>query len=202
MLNYNAYEKTLVIDNKLLKYNGLFRADELFSAINKALESKGYTKREKQTEETVTEAGKKVYVELRPYKEVGNYAVLMIKIKINLDNITEAAEEVKEEKRIYQNGNINIYFDAWFLTDYYHRWEMKPIIFFLKGLVNKYLYKLPIEGDNIQGTVAGDTAYIFAQVKKLLNSYKIETEKFVSEEDVKKQMEEEIKVESEKEEPN
>ena len=61
-------EKNLIINNRELNYKGIFRADELFTLINRALQAKGYDKREKRTEEIVAEGGKKTSIELRPFK--------------------------------------------------------------------------------------------------------------------------------------
>ena len=115
-------EKNLVVNNKELTYSGIFRVDDIFTTINKALEAKGYTKREKKSEELVTPLGRLLSLELRPYKEVSNYMTLMIKIKIALDNVTETVEDGKK----FQKGDVHISFDAWSLTDYEHRWGMKP----------------------------------------------------------------------------
>ena len=55
------FERNLIINNRELAYKGIFRVAELFSTINRALEEKGYTKREKKTEEIVTESGRQTF---------------------------------------------------------------------------------------------------------------------------------------------
>lgn len=187
-------EKNLVINNKELKYSGIFVADEIFSVINNALGDKGYIKTEKKSEELVTPAGKMLFLELRPYKEKTHYATLMIKIKIVLDNVTEIIREVDGVKKKFQQGDVVIAFDSWLLTDYEGRWGMKPWAYFLKGLINKFIYTAPLES-GFFGELVGDTAYIYVQAAKLLNSYRGKAEKVVSEEKVKAEMEEEIKKE-------
>ena len=62
----------------------------------------------------------------------------MIKIKITFDNVTETSEVVNDAKRLYQNGEVNIAFDSWILSDYANRWGMKPWFFFMKGISNKF----------------------------------------------------------------
>jgi len=181
-------EKTLLINNREIKYNGIFRVDELFSTINRTLDEAGYTKREKKSEETVTEAGKRIYVELRPFKIMSNYVRLMIKIKITLDNITEIPETIRGEKRLYQKGNVHIAFDAWSLMDYANRWGMKPFIFFMKGMIHKFVKKFPLEG-SFSAEVVKDTAHLYAALKALLNSYKIEAGNFATEDEIRKQAE-------------
>lgn len=189
------YQKDLIINGKKITHHGVFRADELLAEINRALEARGYQKREKKTEETVTESGVSTHVELRPVKYKSSYFTLMIKVKVTLSNITEAIEEVQGYKRNYQKGDVEVLFDAWALTDYEYRWGMRPFIFFLKGFINKYIYIWPMEAD-ARDEVVTDTVYLFSRVKKLLRSYEHQPEKLISEEEVMRGMEEEIKKES------
>jgi hypothetical protein len=189
-------EKNLIINNRELKYKGIFRVDELFSTINQALLEKGYQLREKKSEETVSEAGRKTSIELRPFKIKAEYAQLMIKIKIHLDSVTETKEEIHGEKKLFQQGDVLIAFDGWVLTDYQQRWGMKPWVFFMKGMIHKFLYKFPLEA-GFPRELGGDTAHVYAKIKSLLNSYKMEAGKFTPEEEIKKQVEEEIRKEIE-----
>ena len=182
-----SYEKNLIINNRELKYEGVFKVDELFNTINGALSKRGYTKREKKTEEDVEEGGRKTYVELRPYKEKSGYVILMIKMKITLDNVTET----KKDTRKFQQGNVSVIFDSWVLTDYEHRWGMKPFVYFVKSIINKYIYSWPLEA-GFSGELAGDTAYIYAHIKKLLRSYTEGKSGFPKEEEVAKLVAEEI----------
>ncbi|MBS3116726.1 hypothetical protein J4421_03975 [Candidatus Woesearchaeota archaeon] len=190
------YEKNLVINNRELQYKGIFRFDDLVAVINRATEKLHYEKREKKTEEIVTEEGRKTYLELRPIKMVTKYIKLMIKIKITVSNATQTIEEVEGLKRKFDHGDLLIVFDSWVLTDYGHRWGMKPYVYFLKSMINKYLYSFPLEG-SASGELASDTTFIYAQIKQLLESYKHELGKIVKEEEVVRDVEEEIRKEIE-----
>ncbi len=187
------HEKELVVNNKELLYKGIFRPDDIFRVVNKALKNKEYNKREKRSEELVAEAGTQSYIELRPFKEVSAYMTFMIKIKIVFDKVTETTEEIDGMNRKFQNGDVKIVFDSWLLGDYQSRWGMQPWVFFMKGLINKYIYTFPTES-GFKGHLSSDTAYIFAQIKKLLNSYKYESGKVVQEKDVIEQIAEEFGV--------
>lgn len=194
-MNETYYEKNLIINNRELNYQGIFIARELFSTINRLLEERGYEKREKKTEEIVTEEGRKTYLELRPFKVKSNYVTLMIKIKLTLDNVTENVTELKSAKRKFQQGRVNIVFDAWSLTDYANRWGMKPWFYFFKGFINKYLVKMKMES-GFTGELTEDTAYIYAGLKKFLNSYREGgEEKKYHEEEVRRKVEEEAEKE-------
>jgi len=192
MISEVNFEKFLIINGRELNYKGIFRIDDLYSTINRAIEEQGYTKREKKSEETVREEGRSVYVELRPWKEVTHFLTLMIKIKIIADNVTETIGVVNGEKRVFQNSDLLIVFDGWILTDYKNRWGMKPFFYFVKQMINKYVWKGKIETE-IFGILAGDVAKIYARIKKHLNSYRGGTGEIVKEEDVVRQVEEELK---------
>lgn len=192
----SSWEKKLVINNRELKYSGIFKVEELFSVINKALEERGYEKREKRSEEEVTEESKNIYLELRPYKMKTNYLALMIKLKIDLHNVVEILEHQADKAQKFQSGNIVVFFDAWVLTDHEARWGMKPLAYFIKGFINKFLYTYPLEG-KAKGEVQADTAYIYGLVKKLLQSYGGEKENILSEEEIRRKAEEEMGTEME-----
>ncbi|HLC70571.1 MAG TPA: hypothetical protein VJI32_01100 [Candidatus Nanoarchaeia archaeon] len=187
-------EKDLIINARELKYKGIFQPDTLFTTINKALKERGFTLREKKTEEQVTETGRKTYVELRPFKSKTNYLALILKIRINLDKVQEVVETVDDAKIRMHQGDITIYFDAWVLTNWNLRWNMSPLTFFLKGFINKFLYIFPLE-EGAKGELVGDTAYVYAQVKKFLMSYQPQEGKQVREEDIREQVEAEMEKE-------
>ncbi len=163
-------EKNLIINNRELNYQGFFSLNELFSIINQSLDKQDYEKREKRNEERVTESGKTIFVELRPYKDVTEYVQFMIKIKIYLENIKDKTVDSDQIKRRLQEGKVKIIFDAWSLTDYEARWGLKPWVYFLKGLINKFLYIFPLE-ESFPGKLKKDTSYIYNQIKKQLSSY-------------------------------
>ena len=194
-------EKDLVVNNKELLYKGIFRSDDVFHVINQALKERDYQKREKRSEELVAEAGKQSYVELRPFKEVTHYMTFMIKIKIIFDKVTETTEVIDGMKRKFLNGDVKIVFDSWLLGDYKERWITQPWLYFVKGLINKYVYTFSIDA-GFKGNLNADTAYIYAKVKKLLDSYKFESGKVVKEKDVIEQIAEEFGVRDEKESPD
>ncbi len=188
-------EKNLVINNRELHYEGRFLLQELFFVINQALTERGYEKREKKTEEKVAEAGRNILIELRPFKQKTNYVTLMIKIRIFIHDMTEQVESFREAKHKFQHGKIEMLFDAWSLTNYESRWGMKPFVYFLKGVINKYLYTFPQESGFV-GELVGDTAYVYGQMKRWLNSYKEPGFVLPKEEEVRKKVKEEMEKET------
>ena len=74
----NMTERNLIINQKKIVYHGLFRTDELLSAIKKALQEKKYNYLEKKSEELVTPTGRVLQLELRPTKNVTHYISFII----------------------------------------------------------------------------------------------------------------------------
>lgn len=184
-------EKNLVINNRKIKYSGMFRTDELLSTINHALQQKGYAKSEKKSEELVTADGRLIQVELRPSRRVSPYMVLLIKIHLVLDNVTETSKEVAGTKKKFQQGDVLIAFDSWSMTDHEGRWSTKPFNYFMKAVIHKYVYKFPREENFIRDLVV-DTAYIYAQIKNLLESYNGQKIPPMKEEAILQKVEEEM----------
>lgn len=185
------YEKDLVINGRELNYKGIFRAEELFRTVNLALNELGYEKREKKTEELVTEEGRKTLLELRPIKIKTNYVTLMLKIKILLNNVTETVEIMDGTKQKFQQGDVQLIFDAWYLTDYKDRWIMKPWNFFWKGLINKFIRPLQLE-NQLRDELVSDTCMVYNKVKNLFKSYNPAPQTPLSDEFVRQQMAKEI----------
>ncbi|HLC91092.1 MAG TPA: hypothetical protein VJI15_04950 [Candidatus Nanoarchaeia archaeon] len=185
------YERNLVVNNREIEHHGYFVIEEVFHLINKALQDKKYHKREKRAEDTVTDEGYDVYVELRPYKEKTNYVTLMIKLRIHFKNVKNVVRQVPGGPKRFQQGDVFIFMDAWFMTEWEGRWGMSPVIFFLKGAINKLLYVFPQEA-SYRNEAVEDAAYLTAKIKMLLRSYNDPEQAFPTEEDVRKSVEEEI----------
>ena len=184
-------EKNLIINHKKIVHHGIFRTDDFFSVLNAALAEKGYTKSEKKSEELVTPGGRLFQAELRPFKVVSQYINLMIKIHLTFDNITETTKNISGITQRFQQGDLLILFDAWSMTDYEGRWGTKPLNYFMKGVINKYLYRFPLE-EGYAHQLVNDTAYIYGQIKNLLQSYQEKKIPLMTEEEVKKKVEEEM----------
>ena len=191
MPDKNFGERRLVINGRTLKYSGIFHISELFSSINRALQEKGYTLREKRHEDVVTENGRNIFFELRPYKQMTSVVLLLIKIKITMKNVTEQVQELRGNVFKFDKGDIEIVFDAWSYTDYENRWSANPVTYVISTIIDKIFVRLP-ELDNYKGEVAGDTGYVYSQIRSLLFSYRRRDTKYVSDEEVRKQIEAEI----------
>ncbi|MBT4538679.1 hypothetical protein HOC32_00160 [Candidatus Woesearchaeota archaeon] len=185
------YERSLVVNDKTFQYSGLFRVDDLLDTINKVITELGYTRREKKSEELVIEEGKKVFIELRPYKQKGNVQ-LQLAIRITLDHLKDTVEEVKGHIQKLQVADVHIAIDAWFLADDEFENYMAPWRYFVRSLISKYIVDISLHR-GLPDELTKDAATVYARIKQLLNSYT--QEKFVKpvEQDIIGSVAEEIK---------
>ena len=184
-------ERWLVVNGRTLTYSGIFHIKELFSTINISLQKKGYTLKEKRNEEVVTENGRNIFFELRPYKEMTKQVTLLIKLKINLKNVTQQVQELRGNIFSFDKGDIEIVFDSWSYTDFEDRWAAKALPFTISTVIDKIFLRLP-RLQNFRGEVASDTGFVYNAIKELLSSYRRRDVAYVSEDEVRKQIEAEI----------
>ncbi|MBS3127783.1 hypothetical protein J4410_01440 [Candidatus Woesearchaeota archaeon] len=163
-------ERVVVVDKLRLTYEGLFSVSELYRFIDEYFEDKGYDKREKKNIENVTPTGKYIEIEVEPWKKVTDHAMNVIRLRMIFENIKEVEVEKDGRKMVLNQGKAHFLFDAFLYTDYFHKWEGKPIYFVIRTIFDKYVY-----APYTQGFVAGvkeDTLHLHGNIKAFLNLYR------------------------------
>lgn len=163
-------EKKLVIDQLRLNYEGLFSLNELYRTVSSWFYEHGYDYYEKKNVEQVTPTGKDIEIELRPWKKLTDYAKKELKIRMFLKDVKMVEVEKEGVKLKLNQGNIQMIFDAYLITDYEDRWENKPLFFFIRTLVDKYVYKFYT--DRFEGDLVDDVHQVHQHVKAHLNLFR------------------------------
>ncbi len=164
-------ERRIIVDNLKLSYKGLFRITDLYQMIDNWLREKGYDKREIRNQEHVTKEGKYVELEMQPWKKITDYANTLIRIEVKMFNVTDVIIEKEGKKMKYNKGRIHVRLDAYLETDYEHRWEQRPIYFFIRTLFDKYVYSSYTH--QFEGELAENTNQLHDVIKGFLNLYKV-----------------------------
>jgi hypothetical protein len=162
-------EREPVVDKYKIKYEGLFSSRELYKLIDVWFEDRGYEKKEMRNVEIVKPEGKYVQIDLEPWKCYTDYAKFVIKIKYMLTDLKEVEIEKDNVKVKLNQGKILLIFDSWVETDYFNRWETKPLFFFLRTVFDKYIYKPYTMG--YRSKCREDTMTLITQIKSFLNLY-------------------------------
>ena len=164
-------EKTTIVEKEAIRYDGLFSVKDLYKLIDDWVNEKGYMPVESFIEETVEKEGKVITVKLEPFKKLTDYAKAVIKIDIMISDCKEV--EVKKEGKTQKlnKGNVLIEIKSLLETDYEHRWEMKPWLYVLRTIFEKYIYTPFLSG--FKGAIREDTDHLKDQIKAFLNLYKL-----------------------------
>mgnify|MGYP006277593335 CR=1 FL=1 len=163
-------EREFIVDKQTIQYEGLFDFKELYKLIDTFFEDRNYDKREKKNIEVVKPEGKYVEIELEPWKKETDYFKNVVHIRIIIRDMTEVEIERDKIKKKLNQGKLRIIIDAMLDTDYEHRWETKPLFFFIRTLFNKYIYR-PFTMQ-YRGKCGQDVAQLVSQIKSYLNIYR------------------------------
>lgn len=163
-------ERRIVVDNLMLQYEGLFDVKELFLMIDKWLRQKAYDKMEKRNHEHVLKEGKYIEIELEPWKKVTDYAKIVINMYIHMYNIKDIMVKKDNQDIKMNTGKIKIRFIGYLVTDYEHKWEGKPVWWFLRTVMDRWVYK--VSADKYEAAVAENVKHLYQNVKAFLNLYR------------------------------
>ena len=164
-------QKSLIVNGLPLHYTGVFIYEEFYTVLKDSLIQRGYKLHEKRFEERAGDKGKSLFIELRPLKIKAAWLSETMRIRIYLIDVRDVVLETEGIPITFQEGTIDMSFDGWITFGIRHRWGNNPTFYFIKSVINKYVYRFPLEG-GMDGEVASDTRFVLGQVKAHLGLYK------------------------------
>ena len=163
-------EKKLVVDHLKLQYDGLFESTALYQYIDEWLREKGFDKREVRNREHVSPQGKFVEIEMQPWKKITDYAKHIIRIEVRMTKLKDVEVEQEKHKIRMQKGKVVVTIDAFLETDYEHRWEQRPLYFFLRTIFDKFIYRSYTS--RFEDLLVESVNQLHTGIKSFLNMYK------------------------------
>lgn len=163
-------ERKIVVDELKLNYEGLFDVKEFYKMLDNFFRYRHYDKREVKNVESIRPSGKHIELVLMPWKGVADYARYEIKVQAIMDDVKEVEVKRDGAKLKLNQGKIQMVFDAWLTTDVEGRWEGKPIYFFIRTFVDKYIFRFYTS--KWENVVMEDTKELHNEVKSFLNLYR------------------------------
>ena len=133
-------EKKSVVDRLNLDYNGPFDIEEFYKAVEDWRESHGREKEIKKKLEKATPKGKNIEWSVELWRHASHHDKMMTRVKAIFSNVREIEISKGGFKRRLQNGNVFITLDAFLEADYHHEWIMKPLVYFLRAVFDRYIY--------------------------------------------------------------
>jgi len=160
-------EIKMLIDRKPIIYKGIFRMDELWAIISRFIKSRGFIIVETRNEEKLTDKGKDIFIEARPYRKLSDYLKKVIELEIYVRDLNDKIVKVDGHKQKYQEGEVEIRFSAVLDSDWRTRWEGTGMYFLLRILIDKFVrYDVIREAEN---ETVKDCLDLQEEVKAYLN---------------------------------
>jgi len=165
-------ERLPVVDKLKLNYEGLFEAKEVYAVVKAWASDKGYWLYERHHTESIKPEGKYIDMDVEAFKKITDYAKSVVQMRCQFHNVKDVIVERDGKKHKMQEGKILITFNGVLETDYEHKWETKPVFYFLRTVFQKYVYSPFISG--FERGIKEDTLTLNNQVKAFLNLTKFQ----------------------------
>ncbi len=163
-------EKRIVVDGLTIEYNGLFSLNELWILIDKWTRERYYDRSENKNYQFLTKEGRDIEIEIEPYKGINDYVKIYIKINIVIKGMKDVV--VKKDKQMLKlnKGSLKVSFVGYMLTDYENKWEGKPLLYFLRMVIDRFIYQ--ISANRYESYIAEEVGHLYQNIKSLLNLYR------------------------------
>jgi hypothetical protein len=168
-------ETYFVVPKQAIKYKGLVNIEEFYMHIDKWLKSKSFEKAETRSEEHAEKDGWYIELLLEPFFKFNDYIREVLRIHIHMYNVKDVEVDIDGHKVKLQEADVTVATEGFFITDYENRWEAKPVNFFLRSLIDKYVYRRYTQ--KYQGIVKETMEDFRANIKSYLNLYRFKVEK-------------------------
>lgn len=163
-------ETSILSKDDSFTYKGLVNIKDFYMVLDKWLADRGYDKQEMFNSEEIYETGKQLFLDIKPYKEVSDYAKVEIEIMLDFRKCKEVTVERKGRKATLMNGEFTVTFNTFLVTDLADYWDGKPIYYFLRTIAEKFLYKGYIE--KAEEIALKDTGDLKRELKAFLNMHR------------------------------
>ncbi|MBW2980841.1 hypothetical protein KY360_05485 [Candidatus Woesearchaeota archaeon] len=165
-------ENKLVVDGLRLSYNGIFDIIDFYKTVEDWIRENGYEKEIKKKLEHVIPTGKKLEWHIEIWKQVYDWARIVVSMRALFNNVKEVELEKAGAKRRLNHGDALIIFDAWLEMDLEGRWQQKPGYFFLRTLFDKFVYMFWGEKEKVTTPLKNDTYKLHKRLTAFFNLYR------------------------------
>jgi len=163
-------ETFIVERGKLLQYNGLIDFKGLYAIIQKLFKQHSYDWKDHKNFEQVYKDHKQIEMDLRPYKKYSDYVMVELRMDIVGTNLKEVEINMSGLKKKMYKGDLKIVFKGFLITDYENQWETKPFYYFMRMMVDKFIYKGYI--DRAKDQFVDEITEAYDEIRSFLNMHR------------------------------
>lgn len=163
-------EKRVIVEDLKIDYEGLFKLNELYLAMEHWMKERGYDKNEKKNHEQVLKTGREIFIEFWGSKKLSDYAESKIKIEFTVKNMKDINVKKDGVEVAMNQGKIVIALNGYLFTDYGSQWEGKPLFYFLRMVFDRWIYS--VSTAKFQQGVSEEVEHLYKTLKGHLNMYR------------------------------
>jgi len=177
VLELDQYEKEIYVDKMVVKYSGYFDYNELQELVSEWCRQKKYYRMIQSHKEKLTKTGRSIGLGYHLNKQFTHIHVSVLNVDVNISNMITEIKEIDGQKRRVNKADIEIEFNGFLMTHLRNRWETKANIAFIRGVIDKYVYKLT--RSKYPGTVVADANNLAAEFRGFFGTWarRVEGEK-------------------------
>jgi len=168
-------EKKQVLYDLRTSYNGPFLVEDFYAEVENWIKEKGFEKEPKKKLEHVTKNGKKIEWIIEAHNHLDDLHHGVVVLRALLDNVKEVVVKQGKKKVRINHGDVLINVDG-FIESHVHAsfYQLKPIYYFVRALIDKYIYNF--WSDKYNGVVNEAGQDLFKRIRSffLLQKYKYE----------------------------
>jgi len=150
-----------------VKFTGIFSFDDYYKLLYDLFSSIGYAVVEDKYSHSTKPTGDSMDIEWNCFKKVDDYSMLKIWARTSINGLEKVQVKIKDTMTVKNKGTIALDMKASIMTDYENRWEINPILKFLKGFYDVYFYKSTFESWKERATL--DVHTVENEVKAFFN---------------------------------
>lgn len=164
-------ERRKVVDERILGYSGIFDGKKLYQLIREFVADRGYDDHvEREHTEKNTKDTRQVEIDYMPKYKVSDYVELHMNLFITYMNLKKTTVEYKGKKVHLDEGEVRISFTGNLLSDYWGRWEERQHYFFIRTIMEKFIFKFIYDADIKH--IKKDIDDLYNYVREYLNTTK------------------------------
>lgn len=197
LLPWERAVREIYVDNVKIAYHGLFEYEKFRTFLREWARKHHYIYDELSESEHVEEGGKELHMKYIFNKKLAEYYFSLLKMEAAFEHVVEKTLKVSGRSVTMQHGEVEIKLHGFLASFTQYRWESKPWFYFLRTVINKFVYRF--DRGTYQGIVINDGHDLVNEVKAFFRLYEHvankEQEEAPAEEEKEEQGEEERKQE-------
>jgi hypothetical protein len=166
-------ERVRLVDEAGLNYSGPMNVQEFITKIDEVIDGLGYNKRELSFSEKIKENKKDITLAYEPWKNITTFAKYVMAVQISITDIKDECIKLDGKNYNLQKAKVSGRLSSFVETTTQWHWHTQPIIYFLLGVIDKYIWQLRWYSifSNYDEQVNADVGKLKYELESFLNIY-------------------------------